>query len=122
MLLMQLYMYRQGMMKFVLQDGWSPLHIASLEGHLDIAKTLIEAGANVNQVDKVQYLNRLHVVLCVIVICEHTYIACVLIHAAYKAMSKQTDQYMHVYVNPQPFVINCKISLQKHIKQKHSVD
>ena len=42
------------MMTFVLQDGWSPpLHIASDEGHLDIVKTLIEAGANANQADKV---------------------------------------------------------------------
>ena len=37
------------MMTFVLQDGWSPLHKASYKGHLDIVKTLIEAGANVNQ-------------------------------------------------------------------------
>ena len=37
------------MMTFVLQDGWSPLHKASDKGHLEIVKTLIEAGANVNQ-------------------------------------------------------------------------
>ena len=27
--------------------------MASLEGHLDIVKTLIQAGANINQADKV---------------------------------------------------------------------
>ena len=40
-------------MAFVLQDGWSPLHTASFNGRLDIVKTLIEAGANVNQANKV---------------------------------------------------------------------
>ena len=42
------------MMTFVLQDGVSPLHLASYEGHLDIVKTLIEAGANINQANKVK--------------------------------------------------------------------
>ena len=47
------------MMTFVLQYGWSPLHKASDKGHLDIVKTLIEAGANVNQATKVQCVGRL---------------------------------------------------------------
>ena len=47
------------MMTFVLQDGWSPLYAASYNGHLDIVKTLIEAGANVNQATKVQCVGRL---------------------------------------------------------------
>ena len=41
------------MMTFVLQNGQSPLYTASFNGHLDVVKTLIEAGANVNQGDKV---------------------------------------------------------------------
>ena len=41
------------MMTFVLQDGWSPLYTASFNGHREIVKTLIEAGANVNWADKV---------------------------------------------------------------------
>ena len=40
-------------MGFVLQDGLSPLHMASQKGHLDVVKTLIEAGANINQANKV---------------------------------------------------------------------
>ena len=40
-------------MIFVLQDGNSPLMIALTNGHLDIVKTLFEAGANVNQSDEV---------------------------------------------------------------------
>lgn len=40
-------------MTFILQDGRSPLMIASKKGHLDVVKTLIEAGANVNQTYKV---------------------------------------------------------------------
>ena len=44
---------------FVLQDGLSPLHMASQEGHLDVVKTLIEVEANINQADKVcmQYVH-----------------------------------------------------------------
>ena len=41
------------MMIFVLQDGYSPLMGASYGGHLDVVKTLIEAGANVNQTSEV---------------------------------------------------------------------
>ena len=42
------------MMTFVLQGGWSPLYTASRYGHLDVVKTLLEAGANINQATKVQ--------------------------------------------------------------------
>ena len=69
------------MMTFVLQDGWSPLYAASDAGHLDIVKTLIEAGANVNQATEVQCVGRLHVASNVIVIYEHTYILCVCQHS-----------------------------------------
>eukprot|EP00731_Ephydatia_muelleri_P033519 Em0031g27a len=37
------------MMTFVLQNGWSPFNAASDNGHLDVVKTLLEAGANINQ-------------------------------------------------------------------------
>eukprot|EP00731_Ephydatia_muelleri_P032874 Em0024g418a len=33
-------------------DGRSPLYMASQEGHLDVVKTLIEAGANIHQAEK----------------------------------------------------------------------
>ena len=42
------------MMTFVLQDGCSPLYGASFGGHLDVVKTLLEAGANINQAKEVQ--------------------------------------------------------------------
>ena len=41
-------------MTFLLQNGRSPLFTASGHGHLDVVKTLLEAGANINQVNKVQ--------------------------------------------------------------------
>ena len=41
-------------MTFLLQDGCSPLFTASRNGHLDVVKTLLEAGANINQANKVQ--------------------------------------------------------------------
>ena len=40
-------------MGYALQDGKSPLKKASSKGHVDVVKALIEAGANVNQADKV---------------------------------------------------------------------
>ena len=42
------------MMTFVLQNGCSPLYTASFYGHLGVVKTLLEAGANINQANKVQ--------------------------------------------------------------------
>ena len=40
----------------ILQDGSSPLHAACFNGNLDLVKTLIETGANVNQATKVHVL------------------------------------------------------------------
>ena len=40
-------------MVFVFQDGGSLLRAASIKGHLDVVKTLIEVRANVNQTNKV---------------------------------------------------------------------
>ena len=57
------------MMTFVLQDGWSPLHIASFNGHLDIVRALIEAGASISQANKVGtvLVNQCHRTTCVLV-------------------------------------------------------
>ena len=48
------------MMGFALQYGVSSLGAASNNGHLDVVKTLIEAGANIDQATKVSQ-------------CTHTY-------------------------------------------------
>ena len=40
-------------MGFVLQGGWTPLGTSSEYGHLEIVKSLIEAGANVNHTTEV---------------------------------------------------------------------
>ena len=40
-------------MSFLSQNGVSPVMAATYHGHLDAVKALIEAGANVNQADKV---------------------------------------------------------------------
>ena len=52
---------RKILMGFVLQDGRSPLYVASWKGHLDVVKTLIEAGANINQAQRVST----HIPTCV---------------------------------------------------------
>ena len=62
------------MMGFVLQDGGSPLGAASNNGHLDVVITLMEAGANINQADKVRiHTATVHgIILPVIIeICVH---------------------------------------------------
>ena len=41
------------MITFVLQNGWSPLMRASEKGHVEVVKSLIEAGANINHTNKV---------------------------------------------------------------------
>ena len=41
------------MQTFVLQAGQSPLYVSCFNGHLDVVKILTEAGANINQADKV---------------------------------------------------------------------
>ena len=38
---------------FTLQDGWSPLMIASQHGHYEITRLLIGRGANLNSQNKV---------------------------------------------------------------------
>ena len=40
---------------YVIQDGTTPLMAASLEGHADIVQSLIEAKAQVDTQDEVQY-------------------------------------------------------------------
>ena len=56
------------MMTFVLQDGWSPLYSASLNGHLDVVRALIEAGASISQANKVGtvLVNQCHGTTCVL--------------------------------------------------------
>ena len=41
------------MIAFVLQYGSSPLMKASEEGHVEVVRSLIEAGANINHTNKV---------------------------------------------------------------------
>ena len=41
------------MMAFILQDGRGLLHQASYGGHLEVVKLLIEAGADVDELDDV---------------------------------------------------------------------
>ena len=118
---MQLYMYLTCtsihvmlqqpliMMTFILQDGWSPLHSASYDGHLDIVKTLIKAGANVNPAIEVQCVGRLHVTFSVIVIYKHFYILGVTAWPVCRYMQFTKQTMLHAHASPQPFVINYKL-------------
>ena len=45
------------MMGFVLQNGATPLVFASQNGHVEIVKSLIDAGTNVNHTTKVVIIN-----------------------------------------------------------------
>ena len=38
---------------YSIQNGWTPLMIASFEGHVDIVRTLIKAKAQINTQEKV---------------------------------------------------------------------
>ena len=40
----------------ILQSGWTPLHCATSSGHVDIAKMLMDKGADINAVDEVSWL------------------------------------------------------------------
>ena len=53
----------------ILQNGWSPLMASTYKGHLDIVKSLIEAGSNVHQTNKV---GRYKFVPSMFLICSHT--------------------------------------------------
>eukprot|EP00731_Ephydatia_muelleri_P033498 Em0031g6a len=44
----------------LLRNGWSPLNGASEKGHLDVVKTLLEAGANIDQGNNVALVERLY--------------------------------------------------------------
>ena len=41
---------------FTVQDGFSPLYVASQEGHTDVVDLLLKAGADVHQMSKVHVL------------------------------------------------------------------
>ena len=41
------------MMYYYLQDGDTPIHLASSDGHVEVVEKLISSGADVNVVDKV---------------------------------------------------------------------
>lgn len=60
------------MMTFVLQDGWSPLNVASFNGHLDVVKTLMEAGASINQANKVHVHVGRHIFGVIVHATHHT--------------------------------------------------
>ena len=61
------------MMTFVLQGGWSPLYSASFNGHLDIVRTLIAAGASIRQATNVGtvFVNQCHCITCALVSIEN---------------------------------------------------
>ena len=37
------------------QDGWTPLHVACQEGHVQVAELLLQAGASVEQETEVRW-------------------------------------------------------------------
>ena len=49
------YITVQLMQKFVctVQDGYTPLHIAAQNGHVEVVETLIKSGADISVVEKV---------------------------------------------------------------------
>ena len=72
---------RKILMGYVLQDGLSPLYMACREEHLDVVKTLIEAGANIHQADKVRTQTYLcmtskPVINMYLYKCDQSYTAC----------------------------------------------
>ena len=42
-------MYADSMLQF--EAGWTPLHYAAFEGHLEVTEALVEAGARINDID-----------------------------------------------------------------------
>ena len=41
------------MICYFLQDGYTPIHLALSDGHVEVVEKLISSGADVNVVDKV---------------------------------------------------------------------
>ena len=44
--------------RFVRQDGWTPLHVASLKGRVEVVAALLAKGADVKAKDKVSISQR----------------------------------------------------------------
>jgi len=44
------------MICYFLQDGHTPIHFASRDGHVEVVEKLISSGANVNVVDEVSVI------------------------------------------------------------------
>ena len=45
---------KKSLLYFSGQDGWTALHLASQQGHVDVVRVLIAAKAHINQCSKVQ--------------------------------------------------------------------
>ena len=61
------------MILFLLQNGASPLMVASEMGHVEVVKSLIQGGANINHTNKVcAHTILLHSIRCTPCIAMHT--------------------------------------------------
>ena len=66
-------------MGFILQDGRTPLVSASQNGYLEIVKSLMEAGANVNHTTKVVRIHLppyVHLFMCNVSFLTYTGLRC----------------------------------------------
>lgn len=48
------YIYQHSLVTFTNQNGWTPLHDASDEGHVEVVKLLIKSGAQLDIKNKVK--------------------------------------------------------------------
>ena len=62
----------------IVQNGYTPLHVAVHNGHVEVIETLISSGGDINVVGKVRA--QLITVLSLCVMCRTSGLLCILLH------------------------------------------
>lgn len=90
--------------------SWTPLHVACVDGHLDIVELLVAAGAEVNKADASGWTAREHAALR-----GHLVIAAQLLDASLESASSGSDDSVSTTASSPPDLSSIEASRSQHV-------